>query len=145
MPLKLKYETGIAATIQFISLTFLNFISGVYTSTKQCISGGSCVSNIVLSAFYFLIITVWFGFLWLAGFAAQDRRSRRIAQLLILAEGPVFLFGLYEFTKHRHSFIGALISLVEVITSVWVAWLALKIILARGGRVSHVRHRHHKI
>ena len=144
--LKLKYETGIATTIQFIGLTALNFISAIYTSTNQCMKGsgsGSCVSDIVLEVVYFLVITFWFGFLWMAGFATQDRRSKRIAQFLILAEGLVFLVGLYGIVKHRDSLIGILISLAEIFTSVWVAWLALRLILARGGRVKQIRVRHH--
>lgn len=145
MALKLKYETGVAATIQFISLTLLNFINGASGSIDQCFrSGGSCVSSIVLNTGYFLVITVWFGFLWLAGFATQDRRSRRIAQMLILAEGLVFLVGLYDLTKHAQSIIATLISLAEIITSLWVSYLALRLILARGGRVRKVRiHRTH--
>ncbi len=143
MTVKLKYETGIATTIQFIALTLLNFISGVSTSAMQCINGsGSCAGDVALAIFYFIVITVLFGILWLAGFAAQDRRSRRIAQVLILAEGFVFLVGLYDFTKHRHSLIGSLVSLVEIITSVWIAWLALRLVLARGGRVRRHRIRH---
>ena len=140
MALKLKYETGVAATIQFISLTLLNLINGVSGSLNQCFStNGSCVSTIALDTGYFLAITIWFGFLWLAGFATQDRRSRRIAQMLILAEGLVFLVGLYDFTKHRQSIIGTLISLGEIITSLWVSYLAFRLILARGGRVRKVR------
>ncbi len=149
MAFKLKYETGIAATIQFISLTLLNFISGASTTVSECTKGnGSCMGNVVLSILYFLVITVWFGALWLAGFAAQDRRSKRIAQALILAEGMVFLVGLYDFSKHKSSLISSIISVVEIISSVWIAWLALRLILARGGRVRPhhiVRSRHSKI
>lgn len=135
MAFRLKYETGVAATFQFIALTLLNFISGVSGSVSQCLKGsGGCVSNIVLAILYFLIVTIWFGALWLAGFAAQDRRSRRIAQFLILAEGLVLLVGLYQL-MHHHSILSALVALVEVITSVWVAWLAFRLIRARGGRV----------
>ncbi|MGH7234078.1 MAG: hypothetical protein ACREF7_01360 [Candidatus Saccharimonadales bacterium] len=142
MPLKLKYETGIAATIQFIALTLLNFFSGVSTSVRQCINGsGSCAGDIALAIVYFMIITIWFGFLWLAGFAAQDRRSRRIAQALILAEGLVFLVGLYDFSKHKQSIIDMLISLVEIVSAAWIAWLAFRLIHAKGGRVRGRRSR----
>ena len=146
MALKLKYETGVAATIQFIILTLLNFISGISSSVSQCINGSSCISNMVLNVVYFLVVTAWFGFLWLAGFATQDRRSRRIAQALIMAEGLVFLVGLYDLTKHKQSIIATLISLAEIITAAWVSWLAFRLILARGGRVKQirVRRRHHK-
>jgi hypothetical protein len=136
MALKLKYETGVAATFQFIVLTVLNFISGISSSVSQCLNGtGGCVSDVVLAILYFLVITVWFGALWLAGFAAQDRRSRRIAQFLILAEGLVFLVGLYGFKRHSQSIISALISLAEIITSAYVAWLAFRLMRAKGGRV----------
>jgi hypothetical protein len=145
MTIKLKYETGIAATVQFISLTLLNFISGVSGTVSQCSKGsGSCVGNVVLSIMYFLVVTIWFGILWLTGFAAQDRRSRRIAQMLILAEGLVFIVGLYDLTKHKFTVLSGLIAIVEMLTSVWIAWLAFRLMRAKGGRVRsyHVpRHR----
>ena len=136
MQIKLKYETGVAATVQFIALTILNFISGVDSTIRQCTSGnGGCISNIVMAVLYFLVVTIWFGALWLAGFAAQDRRSKRICQMLILAEGLVALVGLFEFTRSTTSLLGKVVALVELLTAIWVSWLALKIMRARGGRI----------
>ncbi len=141
MPVKLKYETGVAATVQFIALTILNFISGADSAIRQCVSGnGGCVSNIVLSVLYFMVITIWFGALWLAGYAAQDRRSKRICQLLIMAEGLVALIGLFEMTRTTTSLLGKLIALIELVTAVWISWLAFKIMRAKGGRIRTRRH-----
>lgn len=136
MALKLKYETGVAATIQFIAMTLLNVINAISSSVGQCLNGnGGCIGDVVLAIVYFLVVTVWFGALWLAGFAAQDRRSRRIAQFLIVAEALVFLVGLFDFTHHKESILGTLISLVEMITAAYVVWLAFRLIRARGGRI----------
>ena len=136
MPIKLKYETGVAATVQFITLTILNFISGVDSSIRQCSSGnGGCVSNVVMAVLYFLVVTIWFGALWLAGYAAQDRRNKRICQLLIMAEGLVALIGLFEFTRSTTSLLGKVVALVELLSAIWVSWLAFKIMRAKGGRI----------
>lgn len=143
MSLRLKYETGIAATVQFIVMTIINFVNGVSGSVSQCLNGSSgCVGNIVLAALFFLAVTVWFGALWLAGFAAQDRRSRRIAEVLIVAEALVLLIGLYGL-MHMSSIIGGVKSLAEVATSVWISWLAFRLIRAKGGRVRARSRRHH--
>ena len=142
MALKLKYETGVAATIQFIIISVLNVIDHISSSINQCLHGrGGCALDIVGNIVLFMIITVWFGALWLAGFAAQDRRSRRIAQFLILAEGLVFLYGLYETTRHT-SILGTVIGLADLITSAYVAWLAFRLMRAKGGRVRTRRRRH---
>ena len=147
MAVRLTYQTGIATTIQFIAVSVLNFTSGIYSSVNQCISSSgssSCVGDVVLQIGYFLVITIWFGALWLAGFAAQDRRSRRISQLLIMGEGIVFLIGLFGLMHHKQSILPLIISIFEVATSIWIAWLAFRLIRAKGGRVrvrSHVRHR----
>lgn len=142
MALRLKYETGVAATIQFITLTILNIISDTSSTVHQCLNGTSgCLGDVVLEIAYFLVVTVWFGALWLAGFAAQDRRSRRIAQFLIIAEALVFLVGLYELKKHR-SALSILMSLAEIITSGYVILLAFRLMRAKGGRVrTHARRR----
>ncbi|MCL4357584.1 hypothetical protein M1512_01660 [Patescibacteria group bacterium] len=144
MAFKLRYETGIATTVQFIFLTLLYVVDGANKSVSQCVNGnGGCLSNIFIQIVLFVFITFCFGVLWLVGFAAQDRRSKRLAQLLIAGEGLVFLVGLYEFYKHS-SIIGGAIGLVEFVSALWIIWLAFRLILARGGRVrSHhiVRHR----
>lgn len=144
MALRLTYQTGIATTIQFITLTVLNFISGTVSSVDQCFGKGSgCAGDVVLQMGYFIVISIWFGALWLAGFAAQDRRSRRISQLLILAEGMVLIVGLFGLTHSKENVLAAIISFVEIVSSAWVAWLAFRLMRAKGGRVRVRSHIHH--
>lgn len=141
MALKLKYETGIATSIQFVVVTILNLIDGVASSVSQCTSGsGSCFGDIALALVYFVLISICFGVLWLIGFAAQDRRSKRIALFLIAGEGLVFLLSLYNLTHHNTSLINSATSFVDLVLSVWVAFLAFRIMRAKGGRV-RTRHR----
>jgi RsiW-degrading membrane proteinase PrsW (M82 family) len=136
MALKLKYETGVATSIQFVVITILNFIDGVFSSVSQCTNGaGSCLGNIILAMLYFLIISIWFGALWLLGFAAQDRRSKQIALFLMSGEGLVFLASVYNFTHHTASLINKATSLVDLVLSLWVAFLAFRIVRAKGGRI----------
>lgn len=136
MAFKLRYETGIAATIQFIVITALNFINGVSGTISQCLSSSaSCVSGIITGLLFFLLITILFGGLWLIGFAAQDRRSKRISQLLIIGELLVLLIGLFDLMHRTPSILEAIISLAEIISAAWISWLAFRLMRANGGRV----------
>jgi len=148
MAFKLRYETGIAATIQFITITALNFINGTDETVKLCTtpnSSTSCFGNILTNSIFFMLITVMFGVLWLIGFAAQDRRSKRIAKLLIAGELLLCLIGLFDLKHNKGAVIGEIISIVEIISSLWVAWLAFRLMMAKGGRVRAIRmHKHHK-
>ena len=136
MAFKLRYETGIAATIQFIAITALNFINGVSGTIGQCLSSSaSCVSGIITGLLFFLLITILFGGLWLIGFAAQDRRSKRISQLLIIGELLVLLIGLFDLMHRTPSLLEAIISLAEIISAAWISWLAFRLMRANGGRV----------
>lgn len=141
MALKLKYETGIATSIQFVVVTILNLIDGATSSVTQCSSGsGNCFGDIALALVYFVLISICFGVLWLVGFAAQDRRSKRIALFLIGGEGLVLLISLYNLTHHTTSLVNRVTSFADLVLSVWIAFLALRIIRAKGGRV-RTRHR----
>jgi hypothetical protein len=144
MALKLRYETGIATTIQFIAITALNFINGISGTINQCTtSNNSCVSDIITNLIFFILITIMFGALWLIGFAAQDRRSRLIAKILIAGELFLCLIGLFDIKHHNGSTIGDIISVVEIVSSIWISWLAFRLMQAKGGRVRSRKVRKH--
>jgi len=136
MAIRLRYETGIAATIQFIAISGLNFIDFGSKAISEChLNSSGCSGYIVTELVLFIALSVMFGFVWLIGFATQDLRSRRFAKLLIAVELLVLLIGLFDIEHHNSSILGVLSSLVEIISSIWVSWLALKLIRAKGGRV----------
>jgi len=133
--MRLTYETGVATLVQFIVLTLLNFINGIASSAQECHGNSTdCVSTIILSLLFFMVITGWFAILMVTGYAAQDRRSQRIAQLLFCAEGLVALVSLFD-AKHHPNVLGLITSLVDAVLAVWVMVLAWRLMRAKGGRV----------
>jgi len=133
--MKLKYQAGVAALVQFIVMTLLNFINGVSGSVQECTSQNSdCLGNILLSLLFFMVLTAWFAFLSVLGYAAQDRRSKRLAQLLIAAEAGVALIALFD-ARHYPSYLGLITSLVDAGLAIWVGLLAFRLMRANGGRV----------
>ncbi len=138
---RLTYQTGIAATIQFIVMTILNLIAAFSKSIHQCtVNAGTCAGNVVLYVLYFIFLTVGFGVVWAIGFAAQDRRSRRLAQLLILIELGVLMVSLFDFQHANPSLFSQASNIIGALLAVWVMWLAFRLTRSKGGRVVS-RHR----
>ena len=142
--MKLKYETGIATLIQFIIISFLNIATGANSVISTCSKSGTsdCITNLLTSVVYFLLLTAWFGGLWVLGYAAQDRRSKRFAQALIAAEGLVALIALFN-AKHHPDFIGLVTSLADLLLALWIIVLAFRLMQAGGKRITIGRRRRH--
>lgn len=133
--MKLKYQTGVAALVQFIIMTLLNFVNGISGSVQECTTkNNDCVPNLVLSLLFFLVLTAWFAFLSVLGYAAQDRRSKRLAQLLLATEAAVALIALFD-ARHYPNYLGLFTSLIDAALAAWVALLAFRLVRANGGRV----------
>ncbi len=146
--MKLRYETGIATLIQFVTLTVLNVGTGLVSIVTGCRTGiGNCVVNSFTSIVFFILIALWFGFVWILGFAAQERRSKRLAQALIAAEALIFLIALFN-ARHHIDALGLLTSIVDCVLAIWVIVLASRLIKADGARLvvrSHQRIRTNKV
>lgn len=133
--MKLRYETAIATLVQFITLTLLGIPNALVSIISTCRSHGSdCVSNLLVSLIFFLLTAAWFGFVWVLGYAAQERRSKRLARLLIAAEGLIILVALFN-AKHHTNWLGLVTSLVDVFLAVWIIILAYRLSKANGGRI----------
>jgi len=131
-----KYQTGISTLAQFVTITFLNIVSLVITSVQGCVkSPGDCVGDTTLNLLYLLVLAGWFAFLWVLGYATQDRRSKRLAQLLIAAETVVFLAAALD-AKHHPDILGLLTSLADLGFAALTILLAWRIWHAKGGRVT---------
>lgn len=134
--MRLTYQAGIAALIQLAVMTLLNVLNGVYSTVQQCTNASNdCVGNIITSMLYFMILTFWFAFLWILGATAQDRRSRKLAIILIGAEFLVFGVALFD-ARHHTYLLGLVTSLTDALLAAWVMWLGLRIFIAGGGRVT---------
>jgi len=145
MPFNLTYETGNATTIQFLAVNIINLISSGYDTVQKCTTpgNGSCIGSMIPNLFLFIALAIFFGVIWLIGFIVQDRRSTKIAILLILAELLVLLIGLFDLIHNKTGFLGILLSISEIATAIWIIYLASRLIRARGGRVRSRRIRHH--
>lgn len=122
-------------------MTVLNMANGVYSGVQQCTDGSNdCVGNLILVLLYFMVITAWFAFLWLLAASAQDKRSRKLALLLMIAELGVAAVALMD-AKHHSYVLGLVTSLVDAVLALWVAMLAFRLARAGGGRVTTGRKR----
>jgi O-antigen/teichoic acid export membrane protein len=133
--MKITYETALATRLQFILISFLgipNALNSIITTCKD--SHSDCFANTFLSLIYFILIVAWFGFLWILGFAAQDRRSKRLALLLIACEGLVLLVSLFN-ARHHNDILGLLTSIIDGVLAAWIILLAWRLQKAGGGRV----------
>lgn len=129
-----KYRLSTIAFIQFIAMCFLGIANGVYSIISTCIQHDDCVSNSLVSVVYWLLIAVWFGFLWILAYSAQDKRNKRFAQILIAAQSLVALVSAFN-AKHHPDIIGLITSITDLVLALWIILLAIRLLRAKGGRV----------
>src|SRR5689334_24419757 len=99
--MRFRYETGVITLVQFILLSLLGIANGLNSIVSTCrATGHDCISNMIVSLIFFIITTAWFAFIWILGYAAQERRSRRLAQMLIAAEVAIALIALFNARHH---------------------------------------------
>src|SRR5579863_6364107 len=137
--MKLTYETATATLIQFIVLGLLNIANSVYSIVTTCRHpGGDCVVNLFSSLIFYIFVTGWFGVVCVLGYLAQDRRSKRWAELRIMAEAGVSLVALFNIKlkiKSHRGLLSPVPSLVDVALAVWIISLPFRLMRAGGGRV----------
>jgi len=136
--MKLTYQTGVATMIQFILVSLFVLASQVGSTITTCHKdSGNCVSNLITSIIFYILAAVVFGSIWVIGYTAQSRRSRRLAQLLICAEGFIGLLALFSLKLNLHSsnVFGFIASLAMALLAGWIVIVAVRLMRAGGGRV----------
>jgi len=133
--MKLTYQTGIATFIQFVTLSFLNIANGANSVVTTCRHDStSCISNLIVSLIFFMLTVAWFAAVWLLGYTAQERRSRRLAQLLIAAEAFIALIAFFN-ARHHTDLLSLGTSLIDLALAFWIIFLAFRLMRAGGNRV----------
>jgi len=144
--MRLTYETGVATLIQFIILSFSNIANTVASIISTCHhSPADCVTNMLSSIVFYLLTVAWFGVIAAIGYNAQVKRSRRISQILIIAELMVFLVAAYNIKlglTYHNGALSLFTSLIDSILAVWIITLAFRLMRAKGGRVVRKRVTH---
>lgn len=138
--MRLKYETGVATLIQFVTLSALNIATGIGSVVDGCrAEEGDCLGNALLSLVFYVLIASWFGFVWFLGYTAQARRSKRLAQLLIGAELAILAVASFNIRLNRSNdgdILSLATSLIDVILALWVIFLAYRLMRSGGGRIT---------
>ena len=133
--MRLRYETGTATLIQFAVVTILAFINQVTSIISTCLKhDGDCVSNSLVSLILVILVALWLGFISALGYAAQDKRSRRLAQVLVGAEGLNVMISLFN-AKHFPDTLGLITSVIDLALAAWIILLAWRLMKANGGRI----------
>ena len=139
----LPNRTAATTLIQFVVVSLFSLLNGFDSVISTCSSrANNCVSNMLATTLLFLLTSFVFGAIWVLGFTVQDRRSRRLASLLIAIEAMVFLIASFNANNHRN-LLSLLASTANALLAIWVAALAFRLIRAKGGRmVASERSRH---
>jgi hypothetical protein len=148
--MRLTYETGPATLIQFILLAFLNIVNAIYSIIATCTNGSNtnanCATNALSSVVFYILVVFWFGIICFIGFAAQNKRSKRMSQILIAAELSVVAvaaFNIKQGISNHTNAISMFTSLIDLILAAWVISLAFRLMRAKGGRVVNRRRIQH--
>ena len=133
--MKLTYETAIATFIQFIAMSLLNIANSANSIVTTCRTDHSnCISNLIVSLIFSILVVIWFAAIWILGYMAQENRSRRLAQLLIIFELFIAFVALFN-ARHHTDALSLFTSLLDIALAVWVITLAFRLMRAGGGRV----------
>lgn len=134
--MKLTYQTGIATLIQFITLSFLGMANGLNSIVTTCRNDGSdCINNVIVSIIFFILTATWFGAVWILGAAAQERRSKRLALVLIGAELLIAMVAYFN-ARHHTDALSLGTSLLDLALAFWIIFLAFRIVRSKGERIT---------
>lgn len=134
--MKLRYNTGQATIVQFIAVMLLGFVSSTISLFQAVDSegSGSFATNLLLTVFILILQALWLGFICVVGFAAQDKRNRSLALLLIGLEG-INLAVAFMNIRHPGNPVAFLASLTHILIALYIIWLAYEIYRSRGKRI----------
>ncbi len=133
--MKVRYGTGFATLVQFILLSLLGIANGLNSIVTTCHNTGrDCISNLIVSLIFFIITAAWFAFIWILGYTAQERRSKRLAQLLVAAELLIAMVAYFN-ARHHTDALSLVTSLIDLALAFWIIILAILLIrsIGRGG------------
>lgn len=133
--MKLTYQTSVATLIQFVALVFLNIGTGAVSIVSKCYDhSGDCVSNLLVSLIFFILISIWFALIWVLGYTVQERRNKNLARLLIIAESSIAVIAIFNAT-HATDILNFCTSAIDFCLSIWVITLAYRLMTSGGGRI----------
>ena len=142
--MRIRYETGVATFVQFIVGAGLSFINGLASIISGCHGANSadCVSNAFVSLILIILTIVAFGFLLGLGYVAQDRRSSRLALVLIGCEAFAVLIFLFD-AKHAPGLVDKTTNALSTLIGLWVIYVSWRLYRSKGARIVKTRSTKH--
>ena len=125
--------------MQLIGVVLLVIINNIIILIESCKSAPECAAAAMFSLFFVVSTAVWFGFLSMIGYKAEEQRSHKAAYALIVGEVATAAAA-YGFFSNPGGFFGKLSAFLVLVSCGWVVYLAWRLARARGGRI--VAHRH---
>ncbi|MHB1864919.1 MAG: hypothetical protein ACYCPS_02000 [Candidatus Saccharimonadales bacterium] len=89
----------------------------------------------IVSLIFYLLTAGWFGIILILGYAAQKRRSRQFAVMLMGFEFVTLIVAGYFDFPHDTNSLSKVTSLIDALLSVWVMYLAFRVFISGGKRI----------
>jgi hypothetical protein len=140
--MRLRYETGIATLVQFVIGVGLSFIGSAASILSGCHrhSAAECASNTLVSLVLIIITAAVLAAIAAFGYVAQERRSTRLALILIGIEGMAALFYLFD-AKQSAGLLDRISNLISFLVAGWVVVITIGLAQSRGRRIVSVGRR----
>jgi hypothetical protein len=134
--MRVRYETGVAALIQFACGTILAAINGGGSVIGECLhhSGADCATNTFVTLLFLIFTAGALAVLAILGYIAQERRSPRLAYILMAVEMGAALIYLFD-AKQAPGLIDRITNLASCLIAVWVVVVAWRLARSRGARI----------
>jgi len=133
--MRLRYETGTATLIQLGVVTLLGLGNQVAAIISSCVKDASaCVQDSFVSLVFVVLLGVWLGIVSVIGYAAQEKRSKRLAFLLIAFECLILIVATIN-ARGTTNIFSRLTSLIDISIALWIVFLAFRLARANGGRI----------
>ncbi|HEU4984148.1 MAG TPA: hypothetical protein VFT58_00795 [Nitrososphaera sp.] len=135
--MRLRYQTGTATFIQLATAMFLIVINNVIAFISACTEESSeCAITAMFSLVFIIMSGLWFLAVSAIGYGAEDRRSGKLAYVLIIAE-LMTIAAAFGFFQHPSNWFSGLSALVIIVLAAWIIVLAWRLSRAKGGRIVH--------
>jgi hypothetical protein len=133
--MKIPRDVSVVTFIQFVTLSLLGIANGLNSVVYTCNKDSSdCVNNLLTSMIFFILTVIWFAFVWVLSYAVRDRRSKRLALVLIASELLIAMIAYFN-ARHHTDFLSLATSVIDLMLALWVTYLAFLIWRSKGGRV----------
>lgn len=132
-----SYQTGMASLIQLIIVAILGIPRELVSIINSCQNGKTaCFDSLFFSAIIYVLLVVWFSVMAAIGYFAEDTRNPKFAYSIIFCEIITFTIVIFVNFVSETNYILKSVSLIYGLLSLWIIYLAIKLINSHGKRMT---------